>query len=185
MASFVCPVCGSLAKIYASRPFSATAREMFLACSNERCEHSFRSLYDILNTILPSALPEDDPERLPPGAAALLKIRIRKQDREAREKAREHRQHAIESLERLKQSNAELQARIAKKHEAEEEAGAISGSDETVTRTRLAWLREQMCTEPHTARAIGCTEEELMKSEGPISKAFAKAVKDAYDRLRI
>ena len=67
MATFVCPVCGALAKIYASRPMSETAREMFIACTNERCEHSFRSLYDVLNTILPSALPADDPERLPPG----------------------------------------------------------------------------------------------------------------------
>ena len=96
MANFVCPVCGALAKIYASRPFSETAREMFLACTNERCEHSFRSLYDVLNTILPSALPADDPERLPPGTVPLMRIRTWKIDRERNEKARERRQYMIE-----------------------------------------------------------------------------------------
>ena len=96
MATFVCPVCGSLAKIYASRPFSETAREMFLACTNERCEHSFRSLYDVLNTILPSALPADDPERLPPGTSPVMKIRTTKRDRERNERACERRQNAIE-----------------------------------------------------------------------------------------
>jgi len=159
MATFACPVCGSPAKIYASRPFSDTAREMFLACSNERCEHSFRSRYDILNTILPSALPEDDPERLPPGATPVMRMRFTKGEREARERAREKRQHAIA---RLKQVNSEQEAR---------------------TRMRLAWLREETGTAKQTARAIGCTEEEL-KCEGPISEAFARAVKDAYERLQ-
>ena len=111
MANFVCPVCGALAKIYASRPMSETAREMFLACANERCEHSFRAIYDILNTILPSALPADDPERLPPGTLPLLRIRTWKSDRERNEKARERRQHAIE---RRNQAAAEQKAFTAR-----------------------------------------------------------------------
>lgn len=111
MANFVCNVCGSLAKIYASRPLSETAREMFLACTNERCEHSFRSLYDVLNTILPSALPADDPERLPPGTPPVMKIRTTKRDRERAAKACEHRQHAIE---RRNQAAAEQKAFTAR-----------------------------------------------------------------------
>lgn len=111
MANFVCNVCGSLAKIYASRPLSETAREMFLACTNERCEHSFRAIYDLLNTILPSALPADDPERLPPGTSPVMKIRTTKKDRERAAKACEHRQHAIE---RRNQAEAEQKAFAAR-----------------------------------------------------------------------
>lgn len=181
MANFVCPVCGALAKIYASRPMSETAREMFLACANERCEHSFRSIYDVLNTILPSALPADDPERLPPGTVPVLRIRTWKSDRERNDKARERRQHAIESR---NQNAAEKKGAAVNEPEARKRARTISGREEHLTRKRLAWVREEMLgDEKQTAHAIGCTEEEL-KHEGPITVAFARAVKAAYLRFQ-
>lgn len=181
MATFVCHACGSLAKIYASRPLSETAREMFLACTNERCQHTFRSMYDVLNTILPSALPADDPERLPPGTSPAMKIRTTKKDRERAAKACEHRQHAIE---RRNQDAAEKKVPAVNEPEARKMARTISGREEHLTRKRLAWVRDEMMgDEKQTARAIGCTEEEL-KHEGPFTVAFARAVKAAYLRFQ-
>lgn len=63
-----CPVCGSRAQIYTSRPVTRSTRELYFRCSNESCDASFRSLLSHVNLIIGSRLPEGHPDRLPADA---------------------------------------------------------------------------------------------------------------------
>jgi hypothetical protein len=66
--TIVCPVCGSPAKVYTSRPVTSSTRELFFRCSEPDCDASFRSLLSHANLIIGSRLHDSDPRRLPPDA---------------------------------------------------------------------------------------------------------------------
>ena len=66
--TIACPVCGSPAKVYTSRPVTSSTRELFFRCSEPDCDASFRSLLSHANLIIGSRLPDGDPRRLPPDA---------------------------------------------------------------------------------------------------------------------
>lgn len=52
-----CPHCDAQAEIRTSRMLSKTMREMFYACTNLECGHTFVAMTEIQRTLSPSATP--------------------------------------------------------------------------------------------------------------------------------
>ena len=59
-----CPACYSSASVYTSRSVSKTVRELFCFCRNADCQSTFRAVIEVMNEIVPSMLPDDDPRRV-------------------------------------------------------------------------------------------------------------------------
>lgn len=56
-----CPHCKSRALIRSSRELSALVREAYCQCTNLACGHTFKIVVEAVQTISPSAVPDQDP----------------------------------------------------------------------------------------------------------------------------
>lgn len=53
----LCPHCEAQATIRSSRVISPISREIYFQCANVECGHTWKSLMSIVNTIVPSQMP--------------------------------------------------------------------------------------------------------------------------------
>ena len=59
-ASIDCPHCGAPASVRTSRPLTKLVRQIYLACSQLSCGHTFAAQLEITHSISPSACPDPD-----------------------------------------------------------------------------------------------------------------------------
>lgn len=56
-----CPHCQARALIRTSRPLTALVREAYCQCTNLACGHTFKIVVEAVQTLSPSAVPNQDP----------------------------------------------------------------------------------------------------------------------------
>ncbi|PZR37192.1 ogr/Delta-like zinc finger family protein [Caulobacter segnis] len=60
MSRAICPHCDTTAKVYATKPQTKLVRDIYYACENVECRHTFLTRCEVIQTICPSMNPARD-----------------------------------------------------------------------------------------------------------------------------